>query len=137
MANSKLAGQKLKNEQLNQHILFSKEELLKKVKLVKNASTKKSEDKADRAFTKFLSQLGATDLNYWISEESELKNHLTKFWLGLHKYMNKDDIKELAEDSKDKMDKLYSRNTLQIFWYALNRILKEKGHLYNTTTKGA
>ena len=36
----------------------------------------------------------------------------------------------------EKMDKLYSTNTLPSFRYSLNRILKHKGHLYDITTKG-
>ena len=135
MAESENKGLKQKKGIDDQYVVFSDDELLKKIRMAKNLNTEKSEKKADRAFTRFLKQTGCTDLKYWFFEEPELDKHLAKFWLGVRKYDNEDDSED-EEHDKEKTDKLYSANTLQSFRYALNHILKQKGHLYDITTKG-
>ena len=128
-------GEKRKKDNFDQHVIFTDDELLKKIKLSKNINTEKSERKAHRAFTRFLGQLGCHDLEYWNFEEPELDNYLAKFWLSAHKTNDEEDSDDAGED-KEKLGQLYSANSLRNFRYALNRILKEKGHLYNITTKG-
>ena len=85
----------------------------------------KCEKKAHKAFTKFLTQMGCNDLEYWLYEEPELDNYLAKYWLGARKYTQHKDSDDEAKN-KDVTDKLYSVNTIHNFWYALNHILKQK-----------
>ena len=97
-------------------------------------NTVKSDNKADRAFRRFLTSSGCTNTDYWFFEEPELDNYLAKFWLGVRK---EEDIDSDSEnDQKDQKDIKYSVNTLRNFRYALNRNLRNKGHLYNITEKG-
>ena len=134
MADSSL---KRKSDEFKQHVVFTDDELLKKIKLSKNVNTEKSEKKAHKVFTNFLNQIGATEVDYWSYEEPELDNYLAKFWLGVRKYDCDLDTEDSQDSSKEKIEKLYSANTLRNFRYALNRILKNRGHLYDITTKGA
>ena len=80
-------------------------------------------------FKSFCSRQGKTDLEYWFYEEPELDKMLEQFWFGARKDINleSDNESEAANDE----DLLYSANTMKNFRYALNRILKNKGHLYD------
>ena len=54
MADSKLAGEKRISDSVNRYVIFSDDELLKKIKLAKNPNIEASERKAHKVFTKFL-----------------------------------------------------------------------------------
>ena len=110
-------------------VLYSEEELKEKHDLSKNKNTIKSEARANSAFQKFLVQAGKEDLQYWFYEETELDEMLEKFWFGARKCSESDNETE-GEDT-EKEDLMYSANTVKNFRYALNQILKNKGHLYD------
>ena len=59
-------------------VLYSDEQLKIKHDASINKNTKHSEDRANNAFVKFLSQIGKSDLNYWLYEEDELDLMLEK-----------------------------------------------------------
>ena len=128
-----------KHKQL-QDLQLSDEQLLKRLKDGQNCNTAKSERKADKAFTRFLTANAAESLEYWFFEEPELDNWLAKFWLCVRKDENDSDTED--EDSQNKpldpqkKSLMYSANTLRSFRYGLNRILRSKGHLYKITDKG-
>ena len=113
----------------NRFIVYSEEELKSKHEASVNKNTKHSEDRAHSAFTKFLSQTGKTDLDYWLYEEDELDIMLEKFWFGARKDGDTDYLSDHDDDQKTKL--MYSANTMRNFRYSLNRILKSKGHLYD------
>ena len=54
---------------------------------------------------------------------------LEKFWFGARKEPG-DDYESDPEDVQ-RIGLMYSANTMRNFRYALNRILKNKGHLYD------
>ena len=128
-------GEKRKKEGLDQFVLLSDDDLNKRIKMGKNINTEKSEKKAHKSFTNFLVQLGCADLDYWLFEEPELDRYLAKFWLGLRK-SEEEDMSEDETSDGNKKKQLYSANSLRCFRYALNRLLKAKGHGYDITIKG-
>ena len=75
---------------------------------------------------------GCTNTDYWYFEEPELDNYLAKFWLCVWKEEDSDSDESDIEQ-QNKKDNKYSANSLRNFPYALNRILRTKGHLYNIT----
>ena len=116
-------------------IVITDEDLEKKLITGKNLNTVKSEKKADKAFRNFLTANGCTNTDYWYFEEPELDNFLAKFWLCTRKE-EQSDSEESDNDDPEKKNKKYSANSIRSFRYALNRILRNKGHLYNITEKG-
>ena len=56
----------------------------------------KSEKKAHKAFTRFLTQLSCPNTDYWYFDEPELDNYLAKFWLGVQKC----DIDDTSDDEE-------------------------------------
>ena len=122
---------------LPQDLTLTDEELDKKLREGQNENTVKSEKKAHKAFTRYLSQNGAEDLNYWFFEEPELDNWLAKFWLCVRKEEDDTDSEtESQQDDHDRKTQMYSANSLRLFRYGLNRILRREGHLYKITDKG-
>ena len=75
--------QKLQNKQC--FVLYSEEELARKHAQSRNKNTTKSEDRANKAFQKFLLQIGKADLEYWLYDKDELDIILEKFWFGARK----------------------------------------------------
>ena len=63
-------------------IVYSDSEIASKHEASKNRNTTNSENHANSAFQKFLSQAGKDDLQYWFYDEEELDSMLTKFWFG-------------------------------------------------------
>ena len=118
--------QKVNNSQF---VLLSEEELRSKHEASKNRNTTNCEKRANSAFQKFLAQAGKEDLRYWLYEEDELDIMLEKFWFGAHK--DPDSDYENDPEDTQKQDLMYSANTMKNYRYALNRILKNKGHLYD------
>ena len=127
-------GKKRKSDQ-NKDLIISDEDLQRRLLGGKNINTINCEKKADKAFRQFLESNGCTNSDYWYFEEPELDNYLAKFWLCICKDDHSDSEDSGPEDP-EKRDQKYSANTLQNFQYALNRILRTKGHLYNITEKG-
>ena len=124
---------KKKTNNNTRFILYSDKEIEEKRKSNKNRNTTKSEERANSAFQKFLSQCGKTDLEYWLYDEEELDSMLSKFWFGAQKDADSEEDTD-TEDPK-KTNLMYSANTMKNFRYALNRILKNKGHLYDIMSK--
>ena len=114
-------------------VIYSDAEIKAKQEARKNRNTTKTEERADRAFRRFLSQCGETDLNYWNYTEPDLDAYLSKFWFGARK----DPDSDYKSDNEDPERKqlMYSANTMKNFRYALNRILKFKGHEYDIMNK--
>ena len=110
-------------------VLYSEQELKSKHDASINKNTKHSEDRANSAFQKFLTQAGKTDLNYWLYEEDELDLMLEQFWFGARK--DPDNCYDSDEDDSQRTNLRYSANTMRNFRYSINRILKSKGHLYD------
>ena len=76
-----------------------------------------------------MQQAGKDNLDYWYYEEDDLDIMLEKFWFGARK--DPDSDYDSDADDPQKTQLMYSANTMKNFWYALNRILKSKGHLYD------
>ena len=110
-------------------VLYSDKEVEDKIQANKNRNTTKSEECANSAFQKFLSQYGKDNLEYWFYDEEELDSMLAKFWFGSRKDTDLD--AESNTDNPKKMNLMSSANAMKHFRYALNRILKTKGHLYD------
>ena len=66
-------------------IVYSETEIKSKHDAARNVNTSRSEDRANSAFQKFLTQVGKEDLRYWLYDEEELDDMLEKFWFGAHK----------------------------------------------------
>ena len=115
------------------HVVYNDEEISMKKKKSENQNTVKSEERGDRAFQRFLTQCNADSTEYWLYTEPELDSYLAKFYLGAREFPNDDDP-SFQEDPEQKSRK-YSGNSLKNFCYALNRILKSKGHLYDIISK--
>ena len=114
-------------------VLYSDKEIEDKIQANKNRNTTKSEQCANSAFQKFLSQYGKDNLEYWFYDEEELDSMLAKFWFGSRKDTDLD--AESNTDDPKKMNLMSSANAMKHFRYALNRILKTKGHLYDIMSK--
>ena len=123
---------------LPKDLQLSDDQLEKRLKEGQNPNTVRSEKKADQAFTRYLQENGADDVEYWYFEEPELDNWLAKFWLCVRKgdESDSDGGNSDKEEDPDKKNKMYSANTLRSFRYGLNRVLRSKGHLYKITEKG-
>ena len=120
---------------LPQDLTLSDDQLEKKLKDGQNENTVRSEQKAHKAFNRFLIENNVTDLDYWFYEEPQLDKWLAKFWLCVRKPDDSDTESDVEEDP-DKKTNMYSANTLRSFRYGLNRLLRSKGHLYKITEKG-
>ena len=70
--------------------------------------------------------------NYWNYTEPVLDNYLCKFWFGARK---EGDDSEDTDPQEEMKSRLYKANSLQSFRYGLNRILRQRGHLYDITDK--
>ena len=120
---------KVKPNEKPHFVLYSDEELQRKHDASKNINTTRSEERANSVFQKFLQQAGKKDLNYWYYDEPELDQMLEKFWFGARKDINLDTYNEAGDCETE--DSFYSANTMKNIRYSLNRILKNKGHLYD------
>ena len=120
-------------------LILDDEELAKKAKTCKNKNTERSEKRANTAFTKFLEACGeeGDQLQYWTLPEDELDGYLAKFWFGARKDGTDFSDEEDFEDDPNLNEQCYSANTLKNFWYALNRIIKEKGNLPDLIDKSS
>ena len=107
------------------------DKLEEKSKKSKNDNTIRCEQRADKAFRKFLLANGCdqNDLDYWYFSEPRLDKYLSKFWFCACKNIT------CVEDSQEEDPEFYKANSLRNFRYSLNRILKQKGHLYDITNK--
>ena len=121
---------------MKRFIVLDDEELEQKTKKCKNYNTEKSEARADSAFRKFLMAMDVPEdkTDYWNYTEPELDNFLAKFWFGARKGIC-DEENESQEEDPQLKQRLYKANTLRNFRYGLNRILKNKGHLYDIASK--
>ena len=90
---------KTNKRKLLQDLQLSDDQLEKRLKEGQNKNTVKSECKADKAFTRFLTANGAECLEYWYFEEPELDNWLAKFWLCVRKDENDSDSEEDSQDT--------------------------------------
>ena len=124
---------KKKKTEKSKLIVYTDDEIKAKQDAGKNKNTMKTEERADRAFCRFLQQCGESNLEYWNYEEPELDSFLLKFWFGARK----DPDSDYESDSKDpdRKELMYSANTMRSFRYAINRILKFKGHEYDIMNK--
>ena len=111
------------------HVVYDDEQISVKKKKTDNQNTLKSEERANCAFQRFLAQCDVEDTNYWFYTEPELDNYLSKFYLGARKFAT--DTDPTFDEDPDQKSRKYSANSLKDFRYALNRILKQKGHLYD------
>ena len=69
---------KQKTDKSSRFVLYSEEELQNKHEASRNRNTCRSEDRANSAFQKCLTQAGKSNLEYWYYEEYELDLMLTK-----------------------------------------------------------
>ena len=60
-----------KKKQKIKCIVYTDEELIKKQEAGKNKNTTKTEERANRAFQKFLMQCGESNVEYWLYKEPE------------------------------------------------------------------
>ena len=63
-----------------------------------------------------------------------MDKYLAKFWHGVRKTGLNDIDQETTEDNMKKSLK-YSAGSMKSFQYALNRVLKKHGHIYDITDK--
>ena len=116
------------------HVILSDEDIAKKANDAKNKNTENQNKRADKAFRRFLTEADCSSLDYWLFEESELDNYLAKFWHGVRKE-GVSDINDQTDEDIDKKTRKYTVASMKAFWYALNRVLKQKGHFYDITDK--
>ena len=90
---------KTNKRKLLQDLQLSDDQLEKRLKEGQNKNTVKSERKADKAFTRFLTANGAEGFEYWYFDEPELDNWLAKFWLCVRKDVNDSDSEEESQDT--------------------------------------
>ena len=121
--------QRKKFKSIAKNIVYTEEQIKAKQEGQKNKNTIKTEERANRAFQRFLHDCGETDLNYWNYDEPDLDGFLSKFWFGARKSADSD--YESDADDSDKSKLRYTGNTMRTFRYSINRILKGKGHQYN------
>ena len=124
-----MESKKKKLKTNHKNIVYTEEQIKAKQEGQKNVNTIKTEERANRAFRRFLHDCGEVDLNYWNYDEPELDSYLSKFWFGARKSPDSD--YESEEDDSEKTQLRYTANTMRNFRYSLNRILKEKGHQYD------
>ena len=112
------------------------ENLATKSKKAKNKNTIRTEKRADKAFIKFLMEMGVPpdQTNYWNFSEPDLDNFLAKFWFGARKD-NDDSQEQVLQQDPELKSQMYKATTLRNLHYGLNRILHTKGHLYDITNK--
>ena len=122
------AKKKLKQSK-SRFIIYSEEEIKQKNDAAKNINTSQSEERANNAFQKFLRECGRDDVKYWLYDEEDLDNMLSKFWFGARK--DADDNYESDPEDNQRQGLMYSANTMRNFRYSINRILKSKGHNYD------
>ena len=94
-------------------VLHSDQDILAKQQAGKNKNTTKTEQHADQAFRKFLSECGEMNTDYWSYDEPELDSFLSKFWFGARK--DPDSEYETDSDDPDKQILMYSANTMLCF----------------------
>ena len=116
--------------------MVNNDELANKSKRAKNENTEKAEKRAHKAFNNFLLAIGISEdkTDYWNYEEPELDNYLAKFWFGARKISDNDEEEDTTDDPELKQ-RMYKATSLRTFCYGLNRILKQRGHLYDITDK--
>ena len=103
--------------------VLSDNELALKRRQLMNENTLVAEKNVDTAFREFLREIGYESIEYHLFEEEELSKMLSKFWFAARKK---------PEPNKTE-NEMYSVSTLRSFKYAINRILKKKGHEYDIT----
>ena len=111
------------------------DELEEKSKKSKNDNTIRCEQRTDKAFRNFLLGNGCdqNDLDYWYFSEPRLDKYLSKFWFCARKNITCEE--DSQEEDPELKQQSYKANSLRNFRYSLNRILKQKGHLYDITDK--
>ena len=114
---------------IQRHVVYDEDEISLKKKKSENKNTVKSEERANHAFQRFLTQCNVESTEYWFYTEPELDSYLAKFYLGARKFAS--DTDPSFDEDPDQKSRKYSANSLKNFCYALYRILKQKGHLYD------
>ena len=119
---------------------YSEEELKEKSESVQKKNTLKNEEKAERAFKSYLTEIGVKNTDFYTYTEAELDGHLAKFWFGPRKvpkrgnkstFMSDINDVEAVEDNKYKVGSLYTMR------HSLNRALKRYGHNFDITKKAS
>ena len=115
------------------NVIVTDEEIENKNEQAKNKNRENQNKRADKAFRNFLTEAGVTNTEYWLFEEQEFDKYLAKFWHGVRKT----GISDVEDESTDIMKKnlKYSAGSMKSFQYALNRMLRKHGHLYDITDK--
>ena len=98
-------AKKLKKDR-TKFVVYTDEEIAAKHAAGKNKNTTKTEERADRAFRRFLTECGEEHTEYWNYTEPELDNFLSKFWFGARK--DPDDDYESDTDDPEKKSLMYS-----------------------------
>ena len=73
---------------------FTEEELKNKSDAVQKKNTIRNEEKALRAFKAYLNEISSKSDNFFTFTESELDQHLAKFWFSLQKQKKDTDTDE-------------------------------------------
>ena len=76
---------------VQEHVVYDEDTISLKRKKSENQNTVKSEERANRAFQRFLSQCNVDSTEYWFYTEPELDNYLAKFYLGARKFASETD----------------------------------------------
>ena len=97
----------------NQFVVYSDDQMKEKHEAGHNKNTTKTEERANRAFQKFLRQCGETNVDYWYYKEPELDCYLSKFWFGARK--DPDSDYESDNDDPERTNLMYSVNTMRSF----------------------
>ena len=93
---------KSKKDTKSRFVLYSDEDINAKHESNKNKNTTKTEERANKAFQRFLQEMGKSNLEYWYYDEEELDNMLAKFYHGAHK----DPDSDFESDPEDPEKKL-------------------------------
>ena len=89
-------------------------------------NTIRNEEKAVRAFKAYLSEISSKSDNFFTFTESELDQHLAKFWFSLQKQ---------KKDTDSDEETFYRVSSMYTMWHSLNRALKRYGHNFDITRK--
>ena len=83
-----------------------------------NPNTRKSDEKCEKIYLKYLKQTNESDANYWEWTPDKLNNSLSKFWFA----------------ARNVEGDYYRVSSLKHIRYALNRCLQRHGHGFDIIT---
>ena len=97
----------------NVQVIYTDEEVEAKGEKMKNKNTLRGEQRAGKAFKRYLEQAGVESLEYWTYPVQDLDKFLAKFYMGARKFATEDD--PTVEQDPEQKSRKYSANSFKIF----------------------